>query len=278
MNQLTVCNTSIRQDKHGRYNLNDLHAASGGDKKHQPANFLRLEQTQELIKEISNSSDLRSLKIDPVFSIVGKNGGTFTVKQLIYAYANWISPKFYLHVINTYDAMVSLPRQGNLLIESEKITEDQRKELSRVMYSKRRDHADNTPWAAFREHFGLSKVSNLPQDKYIEALEWILDLPCPHLPSTPLLTHNSDHVNLPDGKWLIRVENGRIVGKLDGFTREQEYAALGRDIASILPSLSLTTQRLSGVVNGSIDLETLKTPVLERVKQLQKERSPFGKG
>ena len=33
--------------------LGDLHKASGGEKKHQPSNFLRTEQIKELINELT---------------------------------------------------------------------------------------------------------------------------------------------------------------------------------------------------------------------------------
>ena len=56
---LTIGGFSIRQDEDGRYCLNDLHKASGNQAKHKPANFLRVEQTQELIAEIDSSADLQ---------------------------------------------------------------------------------------------------------------------------------------------------------------------------------------------------------------------------
>lgn len=102
MNTLTISNTPIRQDNQGRYLLNDLHKAAGEDQKHKPANFLRLDVAQELCDEIDRCSDMRSIKI-----ITGKGNqqGTYVVKELVYAYAMWISPKFHLQVIRTFDAL-----------------------------------------------------------------------------------------------------------------------------------------------------------------------------
>ena len=101
---LTLGTSAIRQ-LDGLYSLNDLHQAAGGDKQHQPANFLRLEQTQALIAEISNSSDLRNYI--PMKTSAGRHGGTYVCRELVYAYANWISPAFYLKMIRAFDALQS---------------------------------------------------------------------------------------------------------------------------------------------------------------------------
>ena len=54
---LTISNSAIGM-KDGLYSLNDLHRASGSNKKHKPANFMRIENTRSLITEIERCSDM----------------------------------------------------------------------------------------------------------------------------------------------------------------------------------------------------------------------------
>lgn len=96
MNTITLFDTSIRQDAQGRFCLNDLHRASGESKKHQPANFLRLDTTVALVAEIDNSSDLRSY---PTAQREARNGDTYVCRELVCAYAMWIDPKLFLSAL-----------------------------------------------------------------------------------------------------------------------------------------------------------------------------------
>ena len=108
--KLVIVNTEIRTDAEGRYSLNDLHKAAGGEERHQPAFFLRNEQTQSLISEIERSanSQIGSDRGIPLsVKKGGHNQGSYGAKELVYAYAMWISPKFHLQVIRAYDALVT---------------------------------------------------------------------------------------------------------------------------------------------------------------------------
>ncbi len=98
MPTITISSKEIREHN-GLFNLNDLHKAAGQEAKHQPNRFFRMEQTKALEVEILKYPDLGILKE----VIKGRTGGTYVCKELVYAYAMWISPKFHLAVIRAFD-------------------------------------------------------------------------------------------------------------------------------------------------------------------------------
>lgn len=100
--QLTVCGVDIKQDAEGRYCLNDLHKAAGGEERHAPAQWMRHDPYKELEAVI-----VRKSTVSPKVSKTGRNGGTFVVKELVYAYAMWVSPEFQLEVIRSYDRLAT---------------------------------------------------------------------------------------------------------------------------------------------------------------------------
>ncbi|MBZ4402488.1 KilA-N domain-containing protein [Myxococcus sp. AS-1-15] len=100
---LTLGDVVVQQDAHGRYSLNDLHRAVGGEPRHQPSNFLRNESTRGLIAELTRSSDSMNGPVESVRG--GTTQGTFVSRPLVYAYAMWVSPAFHLRVIEVFDAV-----------------------------------------------------------------------------------------------------------------------------------------------------------------------------
>lgn len=91
---------SVRQHD-GLFSLNDLHRASGGKPGHRPGNFLQLDQTKALIAEIANAG------IPAFESRRGAHGGTYACRELVIAYAAWISAAFHLRVIRVFLAASS---------------------------------------------------------------------------------------------------------------------------------------------------------------------------
>lgn len=165
---LVIGDFSIRQDEEGRYSLADLHKASGNLAKHKPSNFLRVEQTQELINEIEQFSDMRS-----AVKVIngGNNRGTYAVKEMVYSYAMWISAKFHLMVIRAYDAMVMQfrvkarqaisPEQQALLHEI----------VARRSQGERKIFAEM--WARHNRHFKIPRYAELLEIHFPEAVHYL---------------------------------------------------------------------------------------------------------
>jgi hypothetical protein len=99
MAHITILSKDIRT-LDGMYSLNDLHKAAGSESRHLPAQFLRNQQTKKLIAEIENYANSHSLAVN---TNQGRSGCTWVCKELVYAYAMWISPKFNLQVIRAFD-------------------------------------------------------------------------------------------------------------------------------------------------------------------------------
>ena len=106
MSSLTILKTTIRKFDN-LHSLNDLHFAAGGEAKHKPSNFIRLDTTVELIEAIKADSDREPVKV-----IRGTNGGTYVCEELVLSYAMWISPKFHLIVLRAFLAMYKAESQN----------------------------------------------------------------------------------------------------------------------------------------------------------------------
>ena len=166
MNAIQISNVTIRQTENHLYNLNDLHKASGGDEKQQPAFWLRNKQTQELIAEIEAQDG-----VAVTTSQGGKNRGTFVCKELVYAYATWISAKFFLLVIRTFDAVVS----GRLNNPEAKTTVDERKGLRQAVavLAVRRGIDYSSAYNMVHQRFGVEKIEDLPREVLPDAVRYV---------------------------------------------------------------------------------------------------------
>lgn len=95
-----IAGVEITTDTQGRFNLNSLHKASGGQDSKRPKTWLDTKQAQELVEELRQNSALGQEVIK-----VQKGGttpGTFAHELLAVSYAGWISPSFQLQVNQTF--------------------------------------------------------------------------------------------------------------------------------------------------------------------------------
>ncbi|MGJ8525174.1 hypothetical protein LMG33818_000882 [Halomonadaceae bacterium LMG 33818] len=92
-----IAGHEIAIDEHGRFNLNAIHKASGGEAKNRPSMWMQNKQAKELINEVASQS--RNSSFAPVEAYRGgSHPGTFAIDLLAVSYAGWISPKFQLQV------------------------------------------------------------------------------------------------------------------------------------------------------------------------------------
>lgn len=103
-----VAGVEITTDTDGRFNLNALHRASGGEPGKAPAQWLRTQQAQELIAALEGQSPETGSGEETVQKCIvsqpGRSGGTFAAEELAVSYAGWISPAFQLQVNRTFIA------------------------------------------------------------------------------------------------------------------------------------------------------------------------------
>lgn len=170
---------SIRQDDEGRYSLADLHKASGNLAKHKPSNFLRVEQTQDLINEIEQGSNISFGDLDQCSNMRsavkvingGNSRGTYAVKEMVYAYAMWISAKFHLQVIRAYDALVmqwQISERQNISPEQQALLHEI---VARRSGGERKVFAEM--WARHNRHFKIPRYSELLTVHFPEAVHYL---------------------------------------------------------------------------------------------------------
>lgn len=179
--QFTIADTII-SIVDGLYSLNDLHKASGGEAKHKPSNFMRNEETKAMISEIESEysdAQIRASSENKAFRVIKGNfgsvkQGTYVCKELVYRYAMWISPKFALIVIRTFDALVSRSdaKQRECLISAcDKLA---------VGNTLRSD-----VYTQVANHFGYDKPSQIPTPLLPEAVAYVYELMLASKSKTP---------------------------------------------------------------------------------------------
>lgn len=134
MSKITILNIEVRVDAEGRYSLNDLHKAAGGEQRHQLRYWLELQQTKDIAQKLGDSG----IPLSVIRG--GKNQGTYVCKQLVYTYAMWLSPEFHIQVVDSYDAMAQA-KLGAHTVEVKRISDRREARLeSPVLTDAIQDH------------------------------------------------------------------------------------------------------------------------------------------
>ncbi len=236
---LTILNTKIRTND-GLYSLNDLHKAAGGEKRHQPALWLRIDQAKELIEEIQ-STDMQSTPVKAING--GPYRGTYACRELVYAYAMWISARFHLTVIRAFDALVNPPGRT--------ISPAQAGELATLVAQRAGDQGKPRAyyWSRFNNHFHLARYRELPADRFDEAVEYLKTMPDEH--------GNPPRTIAGRTRLLVTIEGNRIIHSADAsdcsLVDTRGLATLRRNLATISQQLKWLT--------GEESAETLDKPL-----------------
>jgi hypothetical protein len=171
---LIIGSTSVRQVG-GLFSLNDLHRAAGGEERHQPSFFMRREETQALVDEISKSAD--SQNYAPARAVRGKFGGTYACRELVIAYAAWISAAFHLQVIRVFLAQAAPgARSGQMDLDYDRISPAQAQDLREIVQAivdaGIQKHAET--WARFQKKFRVNSYLELPAARHMEARQYLI--------------------------------------------------------------------------------------------------------
>ena len=172
MQSITLAIGDITVRNHnGLFSLNDLHKASGGNPGQRPGEFMRNQQTKELVEEISNAG------ISAFESRKGNNGGTYACRELVIAYAAWISAAFHLKVIRVFlSATAPQARPHNPAIDYDRISPAQAQDLKELVHAvvdaKVQGFAET--WARLHRKFRVNSYLELPATKYQEARDYLL--------------------------------------------------------------------------------------------------------
>ena len=212
-NQIIISDISIRKDAQGRYSLNDLHQASGSEQRHRPKYWLELQQTCDLIDEIlkgvippfnheGNSNSAKSQSWKPVATKSGRYGGTYVCKELVYAYAMWISAAFALKVIRAYDALVS----GNVEVKT-KVRQCTATQLTPLRQTAERLITTGLGkiypdiWKLVHQRFDVEHIHQLQPEQVGEAIEYLNVLEGEYLGKQEALPQPKLHIHFPLTWW-----------------------------------------------------------------------------
>lgn len=201
---LTLGNITIRQHN-GLFSLNDLHKAAGGEAKNQPALFMRMEQTKALIEEVASSTKSQSLVFETVLG-KGKAQGTYACRELVIAYAAWISAAFHLKVIRVFLAATTRPT--NPAIDYDRISPAQAQDLKEIVAAivQAGIQGYGETWSRLQRKFRVNSYLELPATQHLEARQYLI-------------------AKLPNGNTVAAVEQTEHLPLLDPLNAQAMAAA-----------------------------------------------------
>lgn len=169
---LAIGDITVRQHN-GLFSLNDLHKASGGNPSQRPGNFLQIDQTKALVAEIETAG------IPAVSTKEGRNGGTYACRELVIAYAAWISAAFHLKVIRVFLAVTAPQPMPYTVQPSDTLSEPQQTALRELLESnvkrlpqEKQAAAMMKGWSKLKSHFKVP-YRQIPASEFTEALSII---------------------------------------------------------------------------------------------------------
>ncbi|RNE89877.1 hypothetical protein EBL84_09325 [Marichromatium sp. AB31] len=290
---ISIGDITIRQDAEGRYSLKDLHLASGGDAKNQPANWLRGQQTQALIAELTVPQIRGTEQKQPVIVIRGgdpEKQGTYVVRELVYSYAMWISPSFHLKVIRTFDAVMTghaaaietlLPSEQQTLSE---LAQRKVAHLAPALQGKGLAEI----WSRLHNKFRIAKYSQLPRTRLADAIVYMASMElrgvpnadhAPRRPASEPLTNN-DMANLRRVIWLIshrfHYEQAWTQGVWYALRDATGVRSPNRFTVDNLPVLTQEMRRILQAVEPLVQMRNeAELEVLRRVVRRREQAEPL---
>jgi hypothetical protein len=247
---LVIGGFSVRQDQAGRYCLNDFHKASGESEKHKPPFWLRNEQTKDLISELQNCNSGYA-PIDSPVNVIrggGDKQGTYVVKELVYAYAMWISAKFHLMVIRAYDALVTglISQPVALTTKKERVP---LKDAVNMLVGKAKFLNYSDAYKLVHHRFNVDSIDEITHEQLPLAVEYVHHLMGEYVPKAERMEDEDlKTLKLLDAEttnkvhdWLFRLSNE--IERLGG--KQVEYPIFDReDIARAVVTRIVQGQRM----------------------------------
>lgn len=240
--QVTILNNVVNVID-GLYSLNDVHKASGSDKNHQPTFFMRNKETKALVEELKSeySSSANMQNKEPVRAVRGvqkdnKPQGTYVCKELVYRYAMWISPKFALVVIRTFDALITrtdAKQRESLVAACDKLA------IGNTLRS--------DVYTMVANHFGYEKVTQIPTPLLPEAVAFVYEMIL--VRQKPVKVMGEDEVM------------NNLMWKEIGFAKTEEVCLITQELSSLLARVSLKVLEVNkahSVIFDSFDGQTHK--------------------